>query len=77
MKKEKGVGVASNEIGSHFRFHNHLTTKNGIDAREEIAQKSASVYRAVVPNSPLLSRRFYDWPPIPSFSKVDVYSPTN
>ena len=75
IKKEKAASIDSNTIGSYFRFHNHLTTKNGIDVREETTQKSISVHRAVVPNSPFLSRRFYDWPPNPSISKVDVYSP--
>lgn len=58
----------------HFQFHNHLLTDQGIDVREGKANKStSSVHRAVVPNSPLISRRFYDWPPNPSLSKVRVY----
>ena len=57
-----------------FRFHNHIVTNGGIDLREERSTKSSTAcHRAVVPNSPLISRRFYDWPPIPSLSKVDVY----
>lgn len=56
-----------------FRFHNHLMTSGGVDLREEKSMKSSgAVYRAVVPTSPLISRRFYDWPPNPSLSKVDV-----
>jgi hypothetical protein len=66
---------ATKTTGLHFRFHNHLTTANGIDVRAERAHKSGcAVHRAVVPNSPLLSRRFYDWPPNPALSKVEFYS---
>lgn len=74
-RKGKVATCDPKTIGAHFRFHNHLTTANGIDVRAERAEKSAySIHRAVVPNSPLLSRRFYDWPPNPSLSKVDIYS---
>mmetsp|Transcript_26725 Transcript_26725/g.57465 ORF Transcript_26725/g.57465 Transcript_26725/m.57465 type:complete len:1125 (-) Transcript_26725:1193-4567(-) len=67
---KKTIGPSKN-----FQFHNHLTTDHGIDVREEKSNKSThSVHRAVVPNSPLISRRFYDWPPNPSLSKVDIYS---
>ena len=53
---------------NHFRFHNHLLTDGGIDLRQDNKNSSGKVYRAVVPNSPLISRRFYDWPPNPSLS---------
>lgn len=58
----------------HFEFHNHCMTDQGVDKREDKMNKSHSVHRAVVPNSPLISRRFYDWPPNPSLSKVDIYT---
>lgn len=58
----------------NFQFHNHLTTDGGNDTRDKKFSKGAPVARrALVPNSPLISRRFYDWPPNPSVSKVDVY----
>ena len=64
-------GKAANE----FQFHNHLLTHGGVDLRKEKSAKStSSIHRAVVPTTPLISRRFYDWPPNPSLSKVDVYS---
>lgn len=70
-KKSKKAGEQSN----YFQFHNHTTTDQGIDTRETKSHKSThSVHRAVVPYSPLISRRFYDWPPNPSLSKVDIYS---
>ena len=53
---------------NHFRFHNHLLTDGGIGLRQDTKNSSGKVYRAVVPNSPLISRRFYDWPPNPSLS---------
>lgn len=58
---------------SDFRFHNHLMTNGGIDLREDKQKSEGKVYRAVVPNSPFISRRFYDWPPNPSLSRADVY----
>lgn len=70
-KRKNLKGQASEE----FQFHNHLVTHGGKDLREEKSAKStSSVHRAVVPTSPLISRRFYDWPPNPSLSKVEVYS---
>jgi hypothetical protein len=57
--------------GNFFRFHNHLLTNGGSDLRAE--KKRGKIYRAVVPNSPLLSRRLYDWPPNPSLSRVDSH----
>lgn len=63
------------KAAEQFQFHNHLLTNGGVDLRREKSAKStSSVHRAVVPTSPLISRRFYDWPPNPSLSKVDVYS---
>ena len=56
----------------NFRFHNHLLTDGGIDLRQDTKNSSGKVYRAVVPNSPLISRRFYDWPPIPSLSHAFI-----
>ena len=76
-KKNKKTHVVkfSGSVAKDFQFHNHLTTDQGIDVREEKSNKSTtSVHRAVVPNSPLISRRFYDWPPNPSLSQVTVYS---
>lgn len=63
-------------FGQDFRFHNHTMTNKGIDMREvSSSNKSTSiVHRAVVPTSPFISRRFYDWPPNPSLSKVSIYS---
>lgn len=78
-KKKRALDIIKNgskkiEI-SNFQFHNHLTTDAGIDVRDKKYNKLApTVRRAVVPNSPLISRRFYDWPPDPSVSKVDIYS---
>lgn len=70
-KRKNVKGQASEE----FQFHNHLVTHGGVDLREEKSAKStSSVHRAVVPTSPLISRRFYDWPPNPSLSKAEVYS---
>ncbi len=70
-KRKNVKGQASDE----FQFHNHLVTHGGIDLRKEKSAKSTcSVHRAVVPTSPLISRRFYDWPPNPSLSKVEVFS---
>lgn len=59
------------ETSDDFRFHNHLLTNAGIDLGDEKRKLSGKVYRAVVPSSPLTSRRFYDWPPNPSLSHVD------
>ena len=58
-----------------FTFHNHLLTNNGNDARggKEEKRSKHAVHRAVVPNSPLISRRFYDWPPNPSLSTVEPF----
>lgn len=58
-----------------FTFHNHLLTNNGNDARggKEEKRSKQIAHRAVVPNSPLISRRFYDWPPNPSLSTVDPF----
>jgi hypothetical protein len=64
--------LALEATSDHFRFHNHLHTSYGIDLREEKRKSGGCVYRAVVPNSPLISRRFYDWPPNPSLSHVDI-----
>ena len=62
------------QVPEEFQFHNHLVTHGGIDLREEKCAKSTrAVHRAVVPTSPLISRRFYDWPPNPSLSKVEIY----
>ena len=62
------------QAAENFQFHNHLVTHGGVDLRREKSEKStSSVHRAVVPTSPFISRRFYDWPPNPSLSKVDVY----
>ena len=63
-------------FGNEFRFHNHTLTNKGIDMREVTSstKTTSSVHRAVVPTSPFISRRFYDWPPNPSLSKVSVYS---
>lgn len=74
-KKKKTTQVKfSDGVTKNFQFHNHLATDQGIDVREERMSKSTSaMHRAVVPNSPLISRRFYDWPPNPSLSKVDIY----
>mmetsp|Transcript_9559 Transcript_9559/g.15838 ORF Transcript_9559/g.15838 Transcript_9559/m.15838 type:complete len:209 (+) Transcript_9559:957-1583(+) len=70
-KRKNPKGQASDE----FQFHNHLLTHGGIDLREEKSAKStSSVHRAIVPTSPLISRRFFDWPPNPSLSKVEVFS---
>ncbi len=60
------------ELSDEFRFHSHLATMGGHDFRGKIDRQSSTIHRAVVPNSPLISRRFYDWPPNPSLSKVDV-----
>ena len=76
-KKNRKTQVVkfSGSATKEFQFHNHLTTDQGIDVREEKSNKSTtSVHRAVVPNSPLISRRFYDWPPNPSLSQVTVYT---
>jgi len=73
--KSKKNKALREEDSCNFQFHNHLATDAGKDVRDEKWGKSTtSVHRAVVPNSPLLSRRFYDWPPNPSLSKVDIYS---
>ncbi len=66
----------ANHFGNAFRFHNHTLTNKGIDMREvtSLNKSTSSVHRAVVPTSPFISRRFYDWPPNPSLSKVSVYS---
>lgn len=70
-----GQASTNAESSDEFRFHNHLLTMGGNDLREEKSIKSSgTVHRAVVPNSPLISRRFYDWPPNPSLSKVDIHS---
>lgn len=72
-KQQKQAKSAAHS--NRFEFHNHITTMGGIDRREKISDKSTNtVHRAVVPNTPLISRRFYDWPPNPTLSKVDVYS---
>lgn len=68
-----GRSEQPHEISDDFRFHNHLLTSGGIDLRAEKKKSSSMVYRAVIPNSPLISRRFYDWPPNPSLSHVDIY----
>lgn len=69
--KKNPKGKAAQE----FQFHNHLLTHGGVDLRKEKSAKStSSIHRAVVPTSPLISRRFFDWPPNPSLSKVDVVS---
>mmetsp|Transcript_19924 Transcript_19924/g.41899 ORF Transcript_19924/g.41899 Transcript_19924/m.41899 type:complete len:1150 (+) Transcript_19924:42-3491(+) len=60
------------ESSDEFRFHSHLATMGGHDFREKIDRQSRTIHRAVVPNSPFVSRRFYDWPPNPSLSKIDV-----
>lgn len=61
----------------YFEFHNHCTTDQGIDVRDRRTSKATgSVHRAIVPYSPLISRRFYDWPPNPSLSKVDICGET-
>lgn len=74
-KKKKTTLREASGPSNNFQFHNHLTTDAGRDVREKISDKSTtSVHRAVIPNSPLISRRFYDWPPNPSLSKVDIYS---
>jgi len=74
-KKNKGATKDSSGQSNNFQFHNHLTTDAGVDKRRKKSDKSThSVHRAVIPHSPLLSRRFYDWPPNPSVSKVDIYS---
>jgi hypothetical protein len=75
-KSKKKPPMSKKGSGQHncFQFHNHLTTDQGIDVREEKTNKSGIVHRAVVPNSPLISRRFYDWPPNPSLSQVDPYT---
>jgi len=74
-KKNKTASREASGPSNNFQFHNHLTTDAGRDVREKISDKSTtSVHRAVIPNSPLISRRFYDWPPNPSLSKVDIYS---
>mmetsp|Transcript_20137 Transcript_20137/g.34306 ORF Transcript_20137/g.34306 Transcript_20137/m.34306 type:complete len:738 (+) Transcript_20137:1222-3435(+) len=63
------------EVSEEFEFHNHLLTHGGVDLREEKSAKTtSSVHRAIVPTSPLISRRFFDWPPNPSLSKVKVCS---
>jgi hypothetical protein len=63
------------QIAQEFQFHNHLITHGGVDLRKEKSAKStSSVHRAIVPTSPLISRRFFDWPPNPSLSKADAYS---
>eukprot|EP00804_Cyclotella_cryptica_P011642 CCRYP_017541-RA/>CCRYP_017541-RA protein AED:0.05 eAED:0.05 QI:693/1/1/1/1/0.87/8/165/965 len=63
----------TSEISNSFKFHNHLLTTGGIDLRTEKKKSSSVLYRAVIPNSPLISRRFYDWPPNPSLSHVAIY----
>jgi len=81
-KKKKKKALKTNNSQSKkngvssFQFHNHLTTDAGVDTRSKKSSKSATIVRrALVPNSPLLSRRFYDWPPNPSVSTVDIYTP--
>merc|ERR1712194_316352 len=77
-KNKKASGETKNESkkngASSFQFHNHLATDAGIDVRDKRNKSTSGVRRAVVPNSPLISRRFYDWPPNPSVSTVDVYT---
>jgi len=74
-EKSKGSFKDSSRQSNNFQFHNHLVTGAGIDNRQKKWDKSThSVHRAVIPHSPLLSRRFYDWPPNPSVSKADIYS---
>jgi len=70
-KRKNPKGIAADQ----FQFHNHLLTHGGVDLRKEKSAKStSSVHRAVVPTTPLISRRFFDWPPNPSLSKADVIS---
>lgn len=73
--KEHVTADEPKSSGNYFRFHSHLVTDNGgIDVKEERELESNnSVHRAIVPNTPLLSRRFYDWPPNPFLSKVEIY----
>lgn len=67
--------VITKEATDDFRFHNHLLTNGGMDLREDKKKTPSKVYRAVIPNSPLISRRFYDWPPNPSLSRVERLEP--
>jgi hypothetical protein len=69
---EFAVNTNGHKDGEFFRFHNHLLTNGGIDLIAEKKKSSGKVYRAVVPNSPLQSRRFYDWPPNPSLSRIQA-----
>ncbi len=73
QKKKK---TKATYFGNEFRFHNHTLTNKGIDMREVTSSNKStrSLHRAVVPTSPFISRRFYDWPPNPSLSKVSIYS---
>ena len=71
--RSTAVSNATKETTDDFRFHNHLLTNGGIDLREEKKRAPSKVYKAVVPNSPLISRRFYDWPPNPSLSHVESH----
>ena len=72
-KKKKEEPKIAQIQSKQWHFHNHLTTDQGVDLREKREEKSTTFHRAVVPNAPILSRRFYDWPPNPSLSKVEIY----
>lgn len=73
-KSKKNPKKSKRSSTGNFLFHNHLATDAGRDTREHKSIKSDKVHRALVPNSPLMSRRFYDWPPNPSLSKVEIHS---